>query len=575
MSSSNESSIDQSGLVKVDQQLATLEENIVKLKASLRHWQTWEIDYEGLREEFERLAEDCTDKEILAAAKDVNAEALDAKEIESLVQASGSSGRRRPQLIDRLAKRLDYVIRNANTVKNQLSDTQKKRNTLLLAESSEHRDDAALPLTEVIEELDENDRIISSSTETPKNTAPELVEVLRKAGVKDIEMAEGVVRSSLNPFDEQRQISASSQEDAGSERVDTPLTDEALSKGGKSDSRPLVSQSDSDSESDFTSPVLLASDSVEDALLRREMLNYTPNEVGAVVAQLELDLNSDDNDSDASIHDFMDEDDLQLDDSEDGDALDDFGQSVKRPFSEEYQHEMLALERKLNARSMQNVGPTPAILPEHVGDTMGAQTQGHISSQLDHKPFKPQAKKCTKRVSFANDLHIAPLHRDQSDSQQSSYQHNSSVMFNTLPERAIQSSTAHPPLPSSKTPRVSKFMADRSASTQSSRLLNHSSRSFGDQPASALPDDMRDKIQSDIVVERPSHPSKSANKPPTNDELDTILHRNEIAGEFYRMRNRMIHQQGGFTEQPDPQEEVVIGDITGRKVSRFKAARMK
>ena len=32
-----------------------LEENIKKLRASLRHWQTWEIEYEGMKEEILEL----------------------------------------------------------------------------------------------------------------------------------------------------------------------------------------------------------------------------------------------------------------------------------------------------------------------------------------------------------------------------------------------------------------------------------------------------------------------------------------------------------------------------------------
>ena len=34
-----------------------LEENIKKLRASLRHWQTWEIEYEGMKEEILELGD--------------------------------------------------------------------------------------------------------------------------------------------------------------------------------------------------------------------------------------------------------------------------------------------------------------------------------------------------------------------------------------------------------------------------------------------------------------------------------------------------------------------------------------
>lgn len=34
-----------------------LEQNVAKLRASLRHWQTWEIEYDGMREEILELGE--------------------------------------------------------------------------------------------------------------------------------------------------------------------------------------------------------------------------------------------------------------------------------------------------------------------------------------------------------------------------------------------------------------------------------------------------------------------------------------------------------------------------------------
>ncbi len=40
-----------------------LEQNVAKLRASLRHWQTWEIEYEGMKEEILELEEvhSCSD----------------------------------------------------------------------------------------------------------------------------------------------------------------------------------------------------------------------------------------------------------------------------------------------------------------------------------------------------------------------------------------------------------------------------------------------------------------------------------------------------------------------------------
>lgn len=578
MATAPQDPIDSSGLAKIDQQLAALEENISRLKASLRHWETWEIDYEGLREEFAKLDDNCTDEEFLASAKDFNAEALDEKEIKSLVQTSGSSRRRKSQLLDRLAKRIDYVVRNANSIRTQLSNAQKKRNALLLAESSEHRDNAILPLTEITEEIDNDDRIVSSSIKTPKSAAPGLAEVLRKAGVEDIEVLDGVVTSGTNqPRAEQQtqdgarmgaRTNASKFDGAEASRIDETAI-------GVQNTSPQTSDSEvgSDGDSKVSSPVLPSSESPEDALLRREMLEYTPDEAGAVVAQLEIDADSADNDSDISIHDLMDEDDLQLDDSEDSDAFDENGRSLKNPITEEYRQEMIALERKLNAKGMQNLGPSPSNFPERVGTAIDEPTPSNAKT-LRPGSTEARVKKSSKRVAFAKDLDIAPTSVDQSKAQKSNSQPASPAVSNTVSERGKQTSTPRPPIPGGNDSRISRFKASRSPSTQSSYSPNASAKSSRDDwatPNSTL----CDKLQSDIVVERPSHSSKSAHKPPNGDEIDTALHRKEVAGEFYRMRNRMIQRQEGFTEQPDSQEEIAMHDGTGRKVSRFKAARIK
>jgi len=40
-------------LAEVERNRLRLEENVTKLRISLQHWQTWEAEYEGLKEEIE------------------------------------------------------------------------------------------------------------------------------------------------------------------------------------------------------------------------------------------------------------------------------------------------------------------------------------------------------------------------------------------------------------------------------------------------------------------------------------------------------------------------------------------
>ncbi len=45
-----------------------LEENVSKLRESLRHWQTWEAEYEGIKEEIQSLGDEHTSSELVLNA---------------------------------------------------------------------------------------------------------------------------------------------------------------------------------------------------------------------------------------------------------------------------------------------------------------------------------------------------------------------------------------------------------------------------------------------------------------------------------------------------------------------------
>lgn len=42
-----------------------LEDSVAKLGRSLRHWQTWEVEYEGMKEEIHRLGENHTHEDLV------------------------------------------------------------------------------------------------------------------------------------------------------------------------------------------------------------------------------------------------------------------------------------------------------------------------------------------------------------------------------------------------------------------------------------------------------------------------------------------------------------------------------
>ena len=50
---------------ELESQRVRLEENVAGLRKSLQYWQTWEAEYEGLKEEIIALGEDYTPEELV------------------------------------------------------------------------------------------------------------------------------------------------------------------------------------------------------------------------------------------------------------------------------------------------------------------------------------------------------------------------------------------------------------------------------------------------------------------------------------------------------------------------------
>jgi unconventional prefoldin RPB5 interactor 1 len=86
------------------------------------------------------------------------------------------------------------------------------------------------------------------------------------------------------------------------------------------------------------------------------------------------------------------------------------------------------------------------------------------------------------------------------------------------------------------------------------------------------------------VKERPGASSAKKAPPPDPYDFDEALHKQEIASEYYKSRNKMIQRQGGFVRdgEDDNYGEFtaplsIVDEETGKvkKVSRFKAARLR
>jgi unconventional prefoldin RPB5 interactor 1 len=626
--------MDEAALARIETQCIELERQIAQLRKSLRHWQTLEIDYEGLKEEFSLLPEDCSIEEALEVAKVFAAEIVDEQEIRTLFGVDKGTRRSPAQVVDLLSKRVDYVSKNTFTIKKQLSDAEKKRNALLLAKEPEYRDEAGLPLTEVTEELDDDGNVISSKLETANSAAPQLMEVLKKAGVDDLLEKDGVVTAASEPR-QNRDLNPSSQstslqqnkyssqvearkpeskfpKDSEEERdisldlTAPPLAREAAQsqvvKGlpHEHSSAGLGEESTPDSIDFPTNP----DDTEEDAALRREMVEYAHSEIGPIVAQLELEEGASDISCDEDEDQFSLDSELDDDPHEEEESEDEYGQTKNPVISERYRRKMEELEKKLGLKGMQNLGPEPYLPAEITKDLTkppaaeaarkAAISRAEASLKASDKEaasdmIERQSSKSKKKVSFAKDLDIA---------QETNFQ----PQAKTPKDKALQTGSL-PPVSASVIERVpntmgtdssassisqprksSRFKAARDATSQIP-IFSTPQTVFPAAPATKPdPETPTSDVMSAAIKERPGSSSPRKTAPTDPYDFDEALHKQEIAGEYYKSRNKMIQRQGGFVRDGEDENYgefaaplSTVDEETGKvkKISRFKAARLR
>jgi len=383
-----------------------LELNIEKLEKSLRHWQTWEAEYEGLKEEI--LAAPSPNRtQLIELTSKYEGDLVTQKEITDIL---GPSSRTAPAVVALLDHRLDYVEQNVKTVQKQLDAAESKLATATIISTPDVRNEEGLPLTEIVEELDDDGNIISSHVTTPGSAKPQLLEVLKKAGVTDLPI----------PADSPALINPPANKGKLPEKSDEPPIPEPAKRGVKfaDDTKPgpelkkshtakrieeivrLAKQSEESSEP----PIIPIDESAEDAALRREMLEYSASEIGPIVAELELEEGSDWSDDD-------------YDDISDTDDEDQFGRSTKSVFDDELRQQMIELEKKLGARVMENIGKKasdPEIVREGIGrvairpevDTNIDASETRPPSSL--KSTSPTSASPKKSVSFSEELDVSP-----------------------------------------------------------------------------------------------------------------------------------------------------------------------
>jgi unconventional prefoldin RPB5 interactor 1 len=574
-----------------------LEDSLEKLRKSLRHWQTWEAEYEGLKEEILASKPTPNPQQLLAICHGYEGELVTRKEVEELLGVTAV--RSTAQVVNMLDRRIDYVEQNVRTIEKQIETGENRLAAATVISTPDVRNEEGLPLTEIIEELDEEGNVISSHTSTPGSAKPQLLEVLQKAGVKDLPIpsTSSTLPSSMEVVDQPKPALPSTTKDTkkgvkfAEDTKSGPEVEMSQTARRLEDVMKLAKlQEAAPSEP----PVIPTDESLEDAALRREMLQYGMSEVGAVVAELNLEDGSDWTD------DGYDQDEISTMDDED-----EFGRSTGHVVDEELRQRMIELEQKLGVRMMENIGKKASdyeIVKEGIGrvtinnrEENVVPQDGSEENSQDDPTSQPASTSAKKSVRFSEDLDISSAPKLPPSPAPALNMPKLLAPVTDIVERTVPVQ-ADGPIPQKKT---SRFKSARSSSSGNlngplatssnsqtiSNLPLHPAKPISPKPFSTpipfspaidqdrtVPTGPEGKTLAATVVERDIPPNTTIAEP---DELNPQLLHQEAATEYHKMRNRMIYKQGGFVKEKDGEIVPFTEEEGGpKKMSRFKAARL-
>ena len=608
----------QTTLEGIERRRAQLQESVEKLQRALTHWATWEAEYGLFKEEIE-AADDPSPPEMRALAQGLDASLLNAKEVDELLGKDRSAN----QVVDLVQRRIDYVQQNGETVEKQLDAAEKQLAGVNVLLDPGVENEEGLPMMDIEEELDEEGNAVASSVNQTGKGAAEVVEALRKAGLQkaDLEkMLQGAGRgqlvekeetdaspapapapaptpapaSSAPAVVEAEPVPAESTPAPPPQPDTTEPAKKSVSFADEPDVAPLhayaalekngynedfdalnfthgskVVELDQDENMVAAYPIIPQGESPEDAELRRQMLQYGLSEVGQVVAELDLETPH------AEYSDFDDDDDYDDDYTEDEEEEDQYGRTTKPVIDDDYRQQMLELEKKLNARMLENVGPqSEDMTPEQVESVrlLKVQKDDKFDSTINSaKPKTTPSQPGKKGVRFADDLDISEAPAPVQAPQPSPPTSKPAPTMSDVVERVAQpSQPPSAPAPSTAKPgRVSRF---KSARTQPAAPLPNPQPLSPPQP---LPTGPAGRTLASTIVEH----SPSADAPPNApDEFDPQVINREIQAQYHKARNKFIQQQGGFQPTEEDIASPIVeerGDGRTKKVSRFMAAKLR
>ncbi|KAF2429323.1 hypothetical protein EJ08DRAFT_680071 [Tothia fuscella] len=430
-----------SSVDNVEKLRQALESNIEKLRKTLSYWQTWEAEHEGWKEELEEsmnIKKKPSAEAMVDAGLVLDGDILNEGELKNLTGYSKTPSRSRGQVISSINGRIETGRKNAQTVQKQLEAAEDQLADLVLVSQSNSKERDGLPVMDIYEELDDDGNILSSTVTNTQDTAAQLDALSKRLGSKisaDSSANGGTSAGSLKPkvadstaaIDEEsatlseslfpaapihkpvdgppkirstppngkKKVSFAFEPEVNTfttlpphlENASNNTTKKSKAKGPFYHPTQRMLELDEDENIIGSSPVELVVPLTEEeeARARQEALrNMT--DIGAVVAEIDVDSDMDDADDDDDYDDnSLDEDDIGM-------------TNIGANITDDYKAEMESLMKKHEA-AFQNLKAKPIYksLTSNVGPTNGAMN-GSMAAET----------KAKKGVSFADELDVSP-----------------------------------------------------------------------------------------------------------------------------------------------------------------------
>ncbi|KXH37060.1 hypothetical protein CSIM01_00122 [Colletotrichum simmondsii] len=586
-----------------------LEDSVAKLQKALQHWQKWDAEYESLREEIESVPQPASREALARIRRDFEGEVVDKKEINDLFGRIDLKPA--DQIVNLLSRRIDYVSKNIATLEKQLETAEEKHAAASVLSNPDVRDEDGLPITEIIEELDEEGNVLSSRLQQPGDSSAQIREILEKAGVKDIPagqpsqtektepIVEEVTDESLAEASESTSLAQDPAQSVKESLPEAEVDDSVSAKKSVSfaeDTKPSAEQqvsrnaqrveeimqtARSQENISREAPVIPEDESEEDAFLRREMLKYGMEEVGQVVAELNLE------DGDGSADD--DEDwEYEYSDLEDDDEEDKFGRSTSSVLDDGYHQRMLELEKRLGVKSrftqkseaddqesdedQQGIGRI-VVNSGDKGKAVEAAKPSPVPTTSILRTSSPtDADDSKKSVRFAQSLDVAPDSvADTAAAPPTVPQPPPEPIVEPLSDIVERTGPAKQ-AEAKSTRKASRFKKQKAAPTVvDDGFVPMGPRDvpsrFIDQDRPTAPTGPEGKTLADAVVEKES-------KPQGENAFDEDFIDQDLADEYHRQRRNFIQKQGGFLQEDTSVVRPLDEADGGQRISKFKAARL-